>query len=90
MCRCKATAISLWYVIDSERLSIAMLHRVVARALAFYWDIPRRMAFTIAASSGTTLFAAGQGPKSTAAGHIWANVPSAVLAAACQYFGFCC
>ena len=48
------------------------------------------IALTIAACSATTLFAAGQGPNATAAGHICANVPSAVLAAACQYFGFCC
>ena len=52
----------------------------------------RRFAIALAISAGTasTLFAAGQGPNSTAAGYICAHVPSAVLAAACQYFGFCC
>jgi hypothetical protein len=52
----------------------------------------KRLAFglAIAACSATTLFAAGQGPNSTATGWICGHVPSAVLAAACQYFGFCC
>jgi hypothetical protein len=52
----------------------------------------RRFAIALALAGGTasTLFAAGQGPNSTAAGYICSHVPSAVLAAACQYFGFCC
>jgi hypothetical protein len=48
------------------------------------------LGLTFAALSASTLLAAGQGPSSSGTSYICEHVPSAVLAAACQYLGFCC